>query len=147
MVGTSSTTTSWADFPEIKSGKPWDLLIVDESHKLKNPDAVRTQHVFGSDTIAPIPAEKALLLTGTPMINYVHDLYTQLHYLDPAMWPSLEQFVEDQYFPGYKIITPSQIVGDRAESGAASAAIDVRYDSASQVGVEPAAEGERNCRS
>ena len=99
------------DYPEIKSGKPWDLLIVDESHKLKNPDAVRTQHVFGSDTIAPIPAEKALLLTGTPMINYVHDLYTQLHYLDPVMWPSLEQFVEDQYFPGYKIITPSQIVG------------------------------------
>ena len=45
------------------------------------------------------------------MINYVHDLYTPLHYLDPAMWPSLEQFVDDQYFPGYKIITPSQIVG------------------------------------
>ncbi|MFZ2081511.1 MAG: SNF2-related protein [Xanthobacteraceae bacterium] len=67
------------DYPEIKSSKPWDLLILDESHKLKNPDAIRTQHVFGSNTIVPIPAEKALLLTGTPMINYVHDLYTQLH--------------------------------------------------------------------
>jgi SNF2 family DNA or RNA helicase len=99
------------NFPEIKSGRPWDFLIVDESHKLKNPDAVRTQHVFGSDTTAPIPAEKALLLTGTPMINYIHDLYTQLHYLDPGMWPSLEKFVENQYFPGYKIISPSQIVG------------------------------------
>jgi SNF2 family DNA or RNA helicase len=65
-----------------------------------------------SDTIAPIPAEKALLLTGTPMVNYVHDLYTQLHYLDPAMWPSFEQFVADQYFPGYKIISPSQIIGE-----------------------------------
>jgi SWI/SNF-related matrix-associated actin-dependent regulator 1 of chromatin subfamily A len=100
------------DYPEIKTSKPWDLLILDESHKLKNPEAIRTQHVFGSDTIAPIPAEKALLLTGTPMVNYVHDLYTQLHYLDPAMWPSFEQFVADQYFPGYKIISPSQIVGD-----------------------------------
>ena len=99
------------DYPEIKSGKPWDLLILDESHKLKNLEALRTQHVFGSDTIAPIPAEKVLLLTGTPMINYVHDLYTQLHCLDPAMWPSLEQFVADQYFPGYKIIAPSQVVG------------------------------------
>jgi chromodomain-helicase-DNA-binding protein 1 len=67
--------------------------------------------VFGSDAIAPILAEKALLLTGTPMINYVHDLYTQLHFLDPDMWPSFEQFVADQYFPGYKIISPSQIVG------------------------------------
>jgi SNF2 family DNA or RNA helicase len=99
------------DYPEIKSGKPWDLLILDESHKLKNPEAIRTQHVLGSDTIAPILAEKALLLTGTPMINYVHELYTQLHCLDPAMWPSFEQFVADQYFPGYKIIAPSQVVG------------------------------------
>jgi SNF2 family DNA or RNA helicase len=99
------------NYPEIKSGKPWDLLILDESHKLKNPEAIRTQHVFGSDTTAPILAEKALLLTGTPMINYVHDLYTQLHFLDPAVWASFEQFVADQYFPGYKIISPSQIVG------------------------------------
>jgi SWI/SNF-related matrix-associated actin-dependent regulator 1 of chromatin subfamily A len=99
------------DYPEIKSGKPWDLLILDESHKLKNPEAIRTQHVFGSRAIAPIPAEKVLLLTGTPMINYVHDLYTQLHCLDPAMWPSFEQFVADQYFPGYKIIGPSRVVG------------------------------------
>jgi SWI/SNF-related matrix-associated actin-dependent regulator of chromatin subfamily A-like protein 1 len=100
------------NYPEIRISRPWDLLILDESHKLKNPEAIRTQHVFGSDTIAPIPAEKALLLTGTPMVNYVHDLYTQLHYLDPAMWPSFERFVANQYFPGYKIITPSQIVGD-----------------------------------
>ena len=31
------------DYPEIKSGKPWDLLILDESHKLKNIEAIRTQ--------------------------------------------------------------------------------------------------------
>ena len=99
------------DYPELKSGKPWDFLIIDESHKLKNPDAIRTQNVFGTDTIAPIPAEKALLLTGTPMVNYVHDLYTQLHYLDPGTWPSLQQFVAHQYFPGYKFISPSQIIG------------------------------------
>jgi SWI/SNF-related matrix-associated actin-dependent regulator of chromatin subfamily A-like protein 1 len=45
------------------------------------------------------------------MINYVHDMYTQLHCLDPAMWPSFEQFVADQYFPGYKILAPSQVIG------------------------------------
>ena len=38
------------DYPEIKSGTPWNLLILDESHKLKNPEAIRTQHAFGSDT-------------------------------------------------------------------------------------------------
>jgi SNF2 family DNA or RNA helicase len=105
------------DYPEIKNGKSWDLLILDESHKLKNPEAIRTQQVFGSGTIAPIRAEKALLLTGTPMVNYVHDLHTQLHFLDPAMWPSFEQFVADHYFPGYKIIAPSQIVGAERNLG------------------------------
>jgi hypothetical protein len=132
--------------PELKSSGPWDLVILDESNKLKNPEAIRTRHVFGSDTIAPIPAEKALLLTGTPMINYVQDLYTQLHFLDPALWPSFEQFVEDQYFPGYTIITPSQIVGDERNLERLSAAIGVRYDSAPQVGVDPAAERERDHR-
>jgi SWI/SNF-related matrix-associated actin-dependent regulator of chromatin subfamily A-like protein 1 len=100
------------NYPEVKSGRPWDLLILDESHKLKNPDASRTQQVFGNDTIAPIPAEKALLLTGTPMVNYVHDLYTQLNYLDPGTWPSFERFVEAHYAPGYKIVGPSQILGE-----------------------------------
>ncbi len=100
------------DYPEIKSGNPWDLMILDESHKLKNPEAMRTQHAFGSDTIAPIPAEKVLLLTGTPMINYVHDLYTQLHCLELALWPSFEQFVANHYFPGYKIIGSAQVVGE-----------------------------------
>jgi SWI/SNF-related matrix-associated actin-dependent regulator of chromatin subfamily A-like protein 1 len=100
------------NYPEAKSGQPWDLLILDESHKLKNPEASRTQHVFGSDTIAPIPAKKALLLTGTPMVNYVHDLYTQLNYLDPGTWPSFEQFVDAHYVPGYKIVGSSQVVGE-----------------------------------
>jgi SNF2 family DNA or RNA helicase len=99
------------DYPEIKCGKLWDLLILDESHKLKNPEAIRTQQVFGSDTSPPIRANKVLQLTGTPMINYVHELYTQLHCLDPATWPSFEQFVADQYFPDYKIISRSQVVG------------------------------------
>ena len=64
-----------------------------------------------------ILAAKVLLLTGTPMVNYVTDLFTQLHYLDPTTWPSLERFVADQYFPGYKIITPTQIVGDERGLG------------------------------
>ncbi len=100
------------DYPEIKNVKRWDLLILDESHKLKNPEAIRTQQVLGSDTTASIPAEKVLLLTGTPMVNYVHDLYTQLHFLDSATWPSFSGFVADHYFPGYRIISPSQVIGD-----------------------------------
>jgi SWI/SNF-related matrix-associated actin-dependent regulator 1 of chromatin subfamily A len=98
-------------FPEVKTGN-WDLLIIDESHKLKNPEAIRTQQLLGSDSIPPVEAEKVLLLTGTPIVNYVHDVWTQLHFLDSAKWPSLSGFVAEYYFPGYRIISPSQVVGD-----------------------------------
>ena len=100
-----------ANFPEVKAAS-WDLLIIDESHKLKNPETIRTQQVLGGGLIPQLPAEKVLLLTGTPMVNYVHDLYTQLHFLDSAMWPSFPAFVGDHYFPGYRIISPSQVIGD-----------------------------------
>jgi SWI/SNF-related matrix-associated actin-dependent regulator of chromatin subfamily A-like protein 1 len=100
-----------ANFPEVKTAL-WDLLIIDESHKVKNPEAIRTQQLFGSDVIPAVAAEKVLLLTGTPIVNYVHDLYTQLHFLDSAMWPSFPGFVADHYFPGYRIISPSQVIGD-----------------------------------
>jgi len=59
-----------------------------------------------------VEAEKVMLLTGTPMVNYIHDIYTQLHFLDSAMWPSFGGFVADHYFPGYRIIYPSQVIGD-----------------------------------
>jgi SNF2 family DNA or RNA helicase len=101
-----------AHFPEIKTGRWWDLLIVDESHKAKNPEAIRTQQLFGSDVIPPVATEKVLLLTGTPMVNYVHDLFTQLHFLEPAKWPLFQEFVADYYFPGYRITSPSQVIGD-----------------------------------
>ena len=70
-----------ANFPELKASS-WDLLIIDESHKLKNPAAIRTQQLFGTDLMPPPPAEKVLLLTGTPIVNYINDLYTQLNFLD-----------------------------------------------------------------
>ena len=68
-----------ANFPEVKAA-PWDLLIIDESHKLKNPEAIRTQQLFGTDVDPPVAAERVMLLTGTPIVNYIHDLYTQLHF-------------------------------------------------------------------
>jgi SWI/SNF-related matrix-associated actin-dependent regulator of chromatin subfamily A-like protein 1 len=101
-----------ANFPEVKTGTWWDLLVIDESHKLKNPEAIRTQQLFGSDLIPAVAAKKVLLLTGTPIVNYVHDLYTQLHFLDAAMWPSFQDFVADHYFPGSRIISPSQVIGE-----------------------------------
>ena len=35
-----------------------------------------------------------------------------MNYLDPGTWPSFKQFVDAYYAPGYKIIDPSQVVGE-----------------------------------
>jgi SWI/SNF-related matrix-associated actin-dependent regulator of chromatin subfamily A-like protein 1 len=86
--------------PELKE-RSWDLLICDESHLLKNFMARRTCEIFGgkykSERIEPIPADKALLLSGTPFLNRPEELYTQISYLDPTNWPSFKSFIKQHY--------------------------------------------------
>ena len=50
----------------------WDILIVDEAHFLKNPRAQRTLMTLGGRKATepnPIPAQKKIFLTGTPIVN------------------------------------------------------------------------------
>lgn len=55
----------------------WDILCVDEAHKIKNPKSKRTI------AIKTIPARKRIALTGTPILNRPDDLWSLLHFLDP----------------------------------------------------------------
>ncbi len=61
-------------------GSQWDLLILDEAHYLKNPDAKRTRAVYQS--ILP-RCKAAVALSGTPMPNNAGELYTACRYLAP----------------------------------------------------------------
>jgi SWI/SNF-related matrix-associated actin-dependent regulator 1 of chromatin subfamily A len=76
-----------ANFLPIIHGRQWDLLVVDESHFLKNPKTKRTKLVLGAKTkTAPIPAIQAtrrLFLTGTPICNRPVELWPLVHALDP----------------------------------------------------------------
>lgn len=53
----------------------WDLLIADEAHYMKNPDAKRTQAVLGhagkrgKEPVPGINARRKVFLTGTPIPN------------------------------------------------------------------------------
>lgn len=56
---------------------PWDLVVIDESQGIKAPGAQRTKvamHVRDRSTAR-------MVLTGTPIINGVMDLYSQLEFL------------------------------------------------------------------
>ena len=74
----------------------WDLVVVDESHYLKNPDTIRTLEVFGRKSKKrprpPIRAKRKLLLTGTPIVNRPVELFPSLNYLDPATWSSFWRY-------------------------------------------------------
>lgn len=64
----------------------WDLFASDEAHYVKNPSAKRSKAVFG------IKADKKILITGTPIVNYPYELFPLIHYLDRETWPELGRF-------------------------------------------------------
>lgn len=68
----------------------WDLVILDESQKIKGRNAKRTKAIMGLK-------EKALrrgILTGTPVVNSILDLYSQCEFLDKGSlgYATFEQF-------------------------------------------------------
>jgi len=73
----------------------WDVVILDECHYLKNHDAKRTQVIYGPRidlTSSPLEdAEHIWCLSGTPLLNGPHELWTHLKALRPDLitFPSL----------------------------------------------------------
>lgn len=76
----------------------WDIVVIDEAHYLKNPDARRTRIVFGytppkkkqgtQATLLPIPYKRLVALTGTPIPSRPIEGWTLFHALDPVAFPS-----------------------------------------------------------
>lgn len=81
-------------FGHFTHAQTWDLLVLDECHYCKNPKAQRTKIILGDKGIAPIPATRKLLLTGTPILNRPIELWTLLHALDPARWANFMAFAK-----------------------------------------------------
>jgi SWI/SNF-related matrix-associated actin-dependent regulator 1 of chromatin subfamily A len=67
----------------------WDLLVVDECHKVKNPKAQRTRALLGhkdrrnpAKNDAGIRATRRIFMTGTPIVNRPSELWTTVQTLD-----------------------------------------------------------------
>lgn len=71
------------DVQKIVSGFDFDLLIVDEAHRMNNEESQRTQFLYGENGIVK-KADKVVLLSGTPMRNRPIDL-----------WPVLSNLAHD----------------------------------------------------
>ncbi|MGC9052828.1 MAG: SNF2-related protein [Candidatus Hydrogenedens sp.] len=81
--------------------KTWDLLVLDESHYIKNPKALRTKSILGykdkntGKFVSGLKdfAKQKVLLTGTPVLNRPSELYTQLKVLNHPLTKSYSQFM------------------------------------------------------
>lgn len=85
----------------------FDVAIFDEAHYLKNHKAKRTKACLG------MYSKRSFMLTGTPMLNHVDELWPILHRISPTEYPKYWTFV-NRYavFGGYK---EKQIVGVKNE--------------------------------
>lgn len=82
--------------------RKWDLILIDEVHKLKNPKARRTMAAFGSppdvkgaetaEKYEPIKAAMKCVLSGTPLPKDPGDIWSTLNYLQPGRWGTHGEF-------------------------------------------------------
>eukprot|EP01028_Stygiella_incarcerata_P002171 TRINITY_DN140_c1_g2_i1.p1 TRINITY_DN140_c1_g2~~TRINITY_DN140_c1_g2_i1.p1 ORF type:complete len:1443 (+),score=449.71 TRINITY_DN140_c1_g2_i1:144-4472(+) len=64
----------------------WNLLCVDEAHRLKNEDSATREAMMAMRTNA------TLFITGTPFQNNLKELWALLNFLDSDVFPSFEKF-------------------------------------------------------
>eukprot|EP00397_Hematodinium_sp_SG-2012_P010893 GEMP01011019.1.p1 GENE.GEMP01011019.1~~GEMP01011019.1.p1 ORF type:complete len:819 (+),score=152.29 GEMP01011019.1:23-2458(+) len=86
-------------------GKPYQMVICDESQYIKDPKSQRTKALL---KVAKL-ASRVLLLSGTPALNRSCELYTQLVALRPTMLPSYSAFC-DRYANKEKIRLGNRVV-------------------------------------
>lgn len=67
----------------------WQLMVVDEAHRLKNRNSKLSNLLHTRFTF-----ENMLLLTGTPLQNNVEELWVLLNFLDDKKFNSKEDFLE-----------------------------------------------------
>jgi SWI/SNF-related matrix-associated actin-dependent regulator of chromatin subfamily A-like protein 1 len=72
----------------------FDMLILDEAHSVKNARAIRTKAIMGKAGLWE-NAKYRLLLSGTPMLRNVTDLYVPFSKLAPRNFPSWNYFVNN----------------------------------------------------
>eukprot|EP00762_Andalucia_godoyi_P003866 ANDGO_08594.mRNA.1 putative helicase CHR10 len=75
------------DFDVLKRWR-WHVCVVDEAHRLKNSESVLYNALKSSE----MRIDEFVLATGTPMQNNTRELWSILHFLDPVLFSSLDDF-------------------------------------------------------
>lgn len=86
----------------------FDICIYDEAHYIKNPKSKRTKSALA------LKGSRHILLTGTPMLNQVNELWSLLHRINPLRFPDYWKFVNR--FCAYGGWQGRQIIGTKNKS-------------------------------
>lgn len=107
-----------AHVKEILCLKPPEVMILDESQRIKSHKAIRTRNLIKISQVMDLnPVHYRLILTGTPVLNNEMDLFTQFMFLDggkrfgKSFFEFRARFFEDSnkhmprniHFPKWKI--------------------------------------------
>uniref|UniRef100_A0A1I8AT61 Chromo domain-containing protein n=1 Tax=Steinernema glaseri TaxID=37863 RepID=A0A1I8AT61_9BILA len=74
---------------EVLKRIPYRVCVIDEAHRLKNRNC---KLLTGG--LLSFRMEHRVLLTGTPLQNNIHELFSLLNFLEPLQFHSSEQFLE-----------------------------------------------------
>lgn len=74
------------------------MLVIDEAHYIKNPDAKRTAYIRRLDN----ESERILLMTGTPLENRVQEMCSLLEFVRPDMTEEIRSLAHLHNLPEFK---------------------------------------------
>ena len=75
-----------------------EMLVIDEAHYIKNPDAQRTRYIRRLDN----ESERILLMTGTPLENRVEEMCNLLDFVRPDMTEEIRSVAHISNLPEFK---------------------------------------------
>jgi SNF2 family DNA or RNA helicase len=70
--------------------REWAALVADEAHRGKDPKSQQTRALWAVGETA----KRRIALTGTPVANSPEDLWSIMHFVSPAEWPSKTKFID-----------------------------------------------------
>ena len=74
------------------------MLVIDEAHYIKNPDAKRTMYIRRLDN----ESERILMMTGTPLENRVEEMCSLIDFVRPDMTKEVRSLAHISYLPEFK---------------------------------------------
>ena len=88
IIASFEGLTRWVN--TLKKENDWTrgIIIVDEAHGFKSRGIKRTKALYELQDVDC----KKIMLSGTPISNYPHELFPLIHWLDREQWPSVSEF-------------------------------------------------------